>query len=552
MKKLLYILLLFLPFAISAQVEEEHEVMHDNPPAEEISAGEAFRRRIPAHLKNGKPQYHHQHNLAGYILNDSVLIPLKYDDLETKYSDLMICREPRKLFGAINKKGETVIPFEYISLQKYPGDLLFGWKQNAGYGLMTYTQKVLVPFEFKKGYLGPDSIFVFFSPGRQRIVKAPVNNSVQIIMEGDFEEISVEYTGRRPFFAVKQQGRWGIMDYQKNLLVPCAYDTIHRIFDRQIVAVKDGKMGVVDLQGKVQVPFEYETINLRLKNGLFGFGVGVSPAKRKWGLVDSTGRVVLPAEYQLIDQFYHCGLMKIQKDGLYGVADPTGKIRIAPQFSELSAWEHTIYKEQKDPTGKPRKTSEKEYGIYFWCKNKDKQSSLWHIDRGQIIAPGDYEYFQIYHPDGAIVVTRQEKNAVFDMNGKQLIGYEYGSLSFSPNRPEFVTSRTDGKKTLISMRTGKQIQPEYYDDWYFNDIVEMNGYFSTKMGDFTALHAPDGRRITPHQYWGRISPCGSLPEIEARLPKGRTLVACAKEMNDTGFRFYAIDNTGAEYEYTRK
>ena len=553
MKKTIHILylLLLLPFGVFAQVEEEYEIA-TQAPTEEISSEEAFKRSIPAHFKDGKPHYHRYNNLSGYIRNDSILIPLKYDQLDYKYSDFMICREPRKLFGAINKKGETVIPFEYITLSQYHGKTLCGWKKNAGCGLMTQLGKVLVPFEYKNGSPGPDSVQVFYSPGKQLIVKVLGDENLQVLMEGDFEEISVESTGRRPIFAVKQQGRWGIMDYQKRLLVPCAYDKIHNMFEQHVVAVKNGKMGIVNLNGAPEVPFEYETINERLRNGLFPFGVTVSRGKQRWGLVDSTGRVVLPAGYDQVAQFYYCDLMKVKKDGKWGILDRNGKLRTPLQFSDISGWKHLSATVKKDPLGKPRIVHEDQYGIYFVHRYVENgKIGLWHLDKGEIIPP-KYDYFSVLDPGGPIEVTLNEKRALFNMKGKPLSGFEYDALGISAAHPAFVTAHTDGKRTLVSTSTGKQIQPEYYDDWYFNNIEDLNGYFVTKIGQFTALHAPDGRRLTPHKYSASMAPCGSLPEVEALLPKGRKLVACAKIYGDTKIRFFAIDDTGAEYEYDKK
>ncbi len=551
MKKALHIIFLLLPFGVFAQVEEVDHIMHDVG-IEEVSTEEYFRRRIPAHLKTGKPQYYHQDKLAGYILNDSILIPLKYEQLDYKYSDFMICREPRKLYGAINKKGETVVPFEYNVLSQNAAGIVLGWKTGAGYGLMTHTGKVLVPFEYKKGFYNADSVVVLYAPDKQLIVKALDSENLQVLMDGDFEEITIEPTGRRPIFAVKQQGRWGIMDYQKHLLVPCEYDKIHNVLDQHVVAVKNGKMGIVDLNGAPEVPFEYEIIGERLKNGLFRFGVGISAGRYYWGLVDSVGRVVLPAAYDQVEQFYYCDLMKVKKDGKCGILDMKGKFRTPLQFSDIMAWKHFLSTEKTDKSGKSRIIQEEAYGIYFVHRYiENGKVGLWKIDQGEIIKPV-YDYFNIYHPQGPIEVTLNEKRALFNIKGKQISGFDYDGLGISARHPAYVTAYANDKRTLISAGTGKQILPEYYDDWFFHNYDEMNGYFVTKIGNSTALHAPDGRRLTPHKYWAGMTPCGSLPEVEAALPKGRKIVACAIHKSDAGLRFYAIDDTGAEYEYSKK
>ena len=550
MKKLFLFFLLF-PFGVFAQVEEVDHTMHDVG-VEEVSSEEALKRSIPAHFKNGKPHYFRSNELAGYILNDSILIPLKYEQLDYKYSDFMICREPRKLYGAINKKGETVVSFEYNTLSQNAAGVVLGWKKEAGCGLMTPTGKMIVPFEYKSGFFNADSVVVLYAPGKQLIVKALDSENLKVLMEGDFEDISIEATGRRPIFAVKQQGRWGIMDYQKRLLLPCEYDKIQWILGQHVVAVKNGKMGIVNLNGAPEVPFEYETFNERLRNGLFPFGVTVSRGKLRWGLVDSTGHVLLPAEYDAVAQFYYCDLMKVSKDGKWGILDMTGKLRTSLQFSDISGWKHLSAPEKKDPLGKPRIVHEDKYGIYFVHRYiENGKIGLWHLDKGEIIPPL-YDYFAILDPGGPIEVTLNEKRALFNIKGKQLCGFEYDALGISARHLAFVTAYTDGKRTLVNAITGKQIQSEYYDDWFFNNIDDLNGYFVTKIGKFTALHAPDGRRLTPHKYSASMAPCGSLPEVEAVLPKGRKLVACAKIYGEIKIRFFAIDDIGVEYEYVPK
>ncbi|MCC6459844.1 MAG: WG repeat-containing protein [Saprospiraceae bacterium] len=548
MKQLIFFILI-LPFGALAQTEVP--IFHDAP-VEEVATEEAFSRSIPAHLKTGKPQYYSANHLAGYILNDSILIPLKYDQLDTRYSDCMIGREPKKLFGAINKKGETVIPFEFVTLGQHLPGVLFGWKKDAGYGLMTCSGKVLVPFEYKQGFVGADSVFVFVSPGKQLIAKVLDSESLKVLVEAAFEEISVEPTGRRPFFAAKQQGFWGIVDYQQRNMVPFEYERFGKGFDRQLVAVKGGKMGVVDLAGKVQVPFEYETIRERLKNGLFLFGTTVAPGRQGWGLVDSTGRVVAPAGSEQIEQFYNCDLIKVKKDGKWGILDPSGTLRAPHLFSTVSVWKHNVAAQKADPIGKIRISKEEQYGIYFVHRyTENGKIGLWQIDKGEIIAPA-YDYFDILYPEGPIGVTLNDKRGLFSVQGKQLTGFEYDALGLSPAHPAYVSASIQGKRTLLSSSTGKPIQEEYYDDWYYFTMYDLDGYFSTKIGDFTALHAPDGRRLTPHKYKGSMTPCGPLPEVEAQLPKGRKIVACARADGELRFRFFALDNTGAEYEYTLK
>jgi hypothetical protein len=138
------------------------------------------------------------------------------------------------------------------------------------------------------------------------------------------------------------------------------------------------------------------------------------------------------------------------------------------------------------------------------------------------------------------------------MQGKQLIAIEYEALAILNNFPDFALGYQQDKRTLVSIHTGKPIQQEDYDDWLFHNAKELDGFFYTKKGLYVALHAPDGRRLTPHQYRMGFRHCAPLPEIESKLPAGRKIVACSFREKNGGLVNVALDNTGAEYEYEEK
>lgn len=540
MKKLLFFLL-FLPLALPAQIPDEPA------PVEEDTRPEAvrFRESIPKRYKTGKPQIYQYNKLWGYILNDSVLIPCKYEELDSYFSDLMVCREPKKLYGAINKKGETVIPFEYYVLNKQPDGLLLANKKDAGYGLLNADgSTVLAPFEFKKG-MHQDSIYIFYSDGKQRVLRHTGGGKLTVLMESSFDDIDPTITYDQPLFAVKQQGRWGLMDYNKKLLLPCAYDQVCRIENRMVTVRKAGKMGVADLGGREMVPCAYDEVYPRMRNGLFRV-VNKVPGAMLMGLLDSTGRQILPLEYGQIEQFYRIDLMKVRKGEKWGIADVSGTILVSPQFADISEWKHSEWVEKKPGQW----ITEETYGQYFVYKDVANGSSigLWRLEKGKIL-PAEFDYFEIMHPGSLVVVTKGEKRALYGLDGRQITGFEFDALSTMRPEGKFLIAYQNGNRTLISARNGKQVQPEYYDDWFFNYLDEMQGYFYTKKDGFLALHAPDGRRLTPHQYKMGIRPCAATPALLKKIPAGRKPVAGTYREVDGRLVPFVLDDLGAEYEF---
>ncbi|MCC6412870.1 MAG: WG repeat-containing protein [Saprospiraceae bacterium] len=533
-------LLFFLPFAAMAQIEVATEGVGTGAPAKPV---------IPARLKTGKPQLFCSQGNCGYVLNDSFLIPLQYMELEPEYSDFMVARLHSKKYGVINKQGETVLPFDYLVMKRVAaGTLLVGIK-GQGYGLLNPQGKVLIPLEYQYEQHYIDSVMVFHSPGKQKIIKLIDADQVQVIMEGTFEEIE-KGPDNRPFFFVKENGRWGVMHYNKRLLVPCLYDKIHHIEENQVIAEKDGKWGVVNLQGKVLVPFEYRRINPRLRNGYYVNGKSPLPGQWRWGMVDSLGQTILPNEYQTVSLSNNCDMFEILKGGKTGLVDATGKMRIPLQFGEIYEAKHPEYKVETSKDGATKSVYQDGYGLYF--KTQDTASvklGLWHVDKGEILKPL-YESVEVLQVNGPYAATQNGKKALFSSEAKQLTGFEYNFLNVDRYRPNLVKAALpDRKHQLLRLSDGQPVEAEFYDE--ILQIGNTDGlYFITKKDRLAALHQPDGRRITPHKY-STIHYCIEPVTIDG-LPKGRIIVACAYLSNDTGAFFWAIDDAGAEYIYKPK
>jgi hypothetical protein len=114
---------------------------------------------IPNNLKTGKPQLFRPNMMYGYVLNDSILIPFEYEELDFRYSDFMLAKR-NGFWGALNKKGEAVLPFDYKILKQLKKGALLARKSTES-GLLSPSNEVLVPFEYKTITQLNDSTLVF-------------------------------------------------------------------------------------------------------------------------------------------------------------------------------------------------------------------------------------------------------------------------------------------------------------------------------------------------------------------------------------------------------
>lgn len=112
-KTLLFVLLsLLFGQTAFAQTDPPPPLMHDQEMVEAVKGvSKPAPFIIPQHWKTGKPQAGRTNDKrSGYVLNDSILIPFVYEELDITYSDFMIAKR-EGMWGAINKKGEAVLPF---------------------------------------------------------------------------------------------------------------------------------------------------------------------------------------------------------------------------------------------------------------------------------------------------------------------------------------------------------------------------------------------------------------------------------------------------------
>ena len=82
------------------------------------------------------------------------------------------------------------------------------------------------------------------------------------------DTIVLGYVNSDGYMKVKQKGKYGFMNKQKQVMIPCEYDLITQEKDVYI-AQKDGKYGVIDKQNQILLPVEYERILYAYDSGYF-------------------------------------------------------------------------------------------------------------------------------------------------------------------------------------------------------------------------------------------------------------------------------------------
>ena len=401
---------------------------------------------IPRHWKTGKPQAGRtKDNRSGYVLNDSILIPFVYEELDISYSDFMIAKR-EGMFGAINKKGEAVLPFVYISLSHGKKGALIAARNYHEYGLISPGNEVLVPLAFKQIIHVDDSLLVFNHPHHQVLVQVLGQQDVRLLDTFAYEQFAPLNSPYPKYFSAKiKDGQTGVVDLNNRVLLPFEYHKIHW-FKGNLIQFETNQalQGLVNFQNQTRAPALYPQLNSSPNPNLFI----VRDAQMKRGLIDSVGHIVVPLQYYSCWVLENLACIKCKTvQGHYALWDEQGK-QLSPEiYEEIHGYRAAPNVIVAQPPG----------------------SKKWQLigRQGQQLCPelvDDYYFFPL-----GFKAEKAGLSAIFDLKGKQVTGFVYKSTNRVFDTPEMAEARArklglpEGTR-LVCQAVNATGVPVYVDD----------------------------------------------------------------------------------------
>ncbi len=145
------------------------------------------------------------------------------------------------------------------------------------------------------------------------------------------------------FMFYVEGGKFGVVDEKGNVVIPLKYDDLSLADDNLLTAKLGKKYGVIDLQENVKVPFKYAYISSYGVPFSANIGGEKDPEYKysvnggKWGMIDANGNEIIPFIYN--ESFYTVGDLAIVSkggtydkevnlyyDSEYGLIDEAGKV----------------------------------------------------------------------------------------------------------------------------------------------------------------------------------------------------------------------------------
>ena len=244
-----------------------------------------------------------------------------------------------------------------------------------------------------------------------------------------------------PAYYPRVESFWGIKDSEGNIVVPPTFDQIYGFDERgRASATMNGKSGVIDESGKWIIEPRYDTSDilpneegrLRLvsRDGKYGFmdyegdeaipcqfdyakdfveetGLAATWVQEKCGLIDRDGLWRVQPIYDDIEM--DDGIIKVERDGLWGTVDTDGNMAIPCQFDRMCCYNADL----------DRWVVEKDF-LQGYCDGE-----------GNIVIPIQFEEVQPFHSKTPVAAVRVGAlGGMIDDNGNWLCKPQFEGVDY--------------------------------------------------------------------------------------------------------------------------
>lgn len=456
-------------------VEDTMMVFEDIGQREEIGSGKELplnqKRIYTSKLKFGIRTVKYANNKWGFIdKHETINIPAIYDQISSIDENRIVAEKDKK-FGVVNFKNEIIIPFQYSH------DFLLGIHR------------------LKKS---PDLYKVWL--GRKCGV---VNFYGQLIVPIEYENIRFL---RKNIFKFKQDGKWGILDLNTNLILEPKYNSL-KWFDKYSVISKiDRHYNLINrFTGEKLMSTDFDALEIESSKRLY------ATKDSKMGLITNFEEIIIPFRYDKIisfdssHQYFKTILNK--KVGIYDISQ---RVELqSPEYQDIKYIENAFV----------LKVGNK-YGISHFVKNelisilpieydniefldnltdikltKDGKQGIYSLIHRKIVVPVVFEKIEInsYYDFECFFAYKNEKITILDIfNYNPIFNEQFDNVEIWRR---FFVCKTNKKYYLYDIKS-------YLHQKDFDDIILLNDYFVTikKNGKWGVYNTHKKEMVIPYEY----------------------------------------------------
>lgn len=280
------------------------------------------------------------------IENGSQMVLEEYTSISEIPDSGMIAVQKNGIWGTINSRLETVIPFEYENIYKVTNNTFLRVMKNSKYGIADYSGNIIVPCEYDSLYA--DESWGSYYKNRIKGTKdgatyyGYIDDDNKLVVPCIYDDVYKSENG----FIVESGGLEGIIGLDGTAVTDIIYENISFFKEQYIIFRQNGLNGLLDMNGDILLPPVYDSIDSGGKDRFLVHYQG------KYGILNRYGDIILPIEYDAVYfqepgggnySAYYDGCLCIfykdtDTDGIKdtcGLMDPNGSIFLDCEYEEI-------------------------------------------------------------------------------------------------------------------------------------------------------------------------------------------------------------------------
>lgn len=210
-----------------------------------ISADEEGKYQIHINNQDGKTTYS--------IYEGETKKAEGYSYIEYLYENYFIAANTEGKLGVIDINGKQAIELKYDSIQKVQGTNIVQASETQEQNVVIYSNKMEKVAEMKNAVISKkENYFLIYN-----------NEERKYFDFNGIEKTNIEIFPNNVLFAKQENGKWGFIDKNGNIVVECKYEQVTEFNNYGFAGVKlDGKWGCIDETGKLVLEPKYEIQNI--------------------------------------------------------------------------------------------------------------------------------------------------------------------------------------------------------------------------------------------------------------------------------------------------
>ncbi len=294
--------------------------------------------------------------MTGVIKNNNQLIDAIYQDIEFEKNNKIFIVKKNSQYGVLDINGNIIVPIDADSIQE--NGIYILEKKNNEQKYYDLSGNIINDLKYEAvNKTKSDKYFIASTTNGKYGV---IDNNKNELIEANYTYM--EYLFDDYFIATKDDGDLGIINSKNRTIVEFKYDVIQKIGDTKIVQAKtinkdksdfySSSLSLIASLNNANVTQKEDVIKISNNEDVRYFDAQGNELQKekifvnnkllsikeanKWGFVDKSNKNIVECKYDKVTEFNQYGFAGVCIDEKWGVINENGEILIQPTYKLVS------------------------------------------------------------------------------------------------------------------------------------------------------------------------------------------------------------------------